>query len=249
MRNARFFKYVKSLGIFNGVKLFFQIRRANIGGIIKFKLPGMKYPTFMRRESSDFSVFEEIFIDNQYHFLNMSEAKVIIDAGANIGLSSLFLAKRYPNASIICVEPEIENYSLLLKNTKEYPNIICINKALWSTQAPLKIKNLSTDSWGFEIIETKNKIGAIEAITISEILNQYNFQKIDILKIDIEGSEKEVFESGKLWIDLVECIIVEIHENMRPGSYNAVMSLISENKYYSQSLGNLYVFKRCRQKE
>lgn len=242
MFKKRIFKYIQSFGVINGIALFFKIRRSRKHGIIQFNIPGLTYPVYLRRDSSDFDVFEEVFIDAHYQNVLNKNLTFIIDAGANIGLTSLYLLKNYPKATIVCIEPESDNYQILLKNTKNYKNIFTIKKALWSNSAFLKIKNLNTHNWAFEVMETADIADAIEAITIDEILKNYGLPRIDLLKIDIEGSEKKVFEINNLWVNQVKYAIVEIHENMCAGAYDAVMNLMNHHKFSYIKNQSLYFF-------
>ncbi|MDB5145720.1 MAG: FkbM family methyltransferase [Mucilaginibacter sp.] len=233
----KIFKYIQSFGFISGIRLFFKIRRSRETELICFDIPGLQHPVFLRRNSSDFGVFEEVFIDKQYKTLIDKNASYIVDAGANIGLASLFFLKYYPHAIIICIEAEADNHSILLKNTIYYKNVICLHRALWNNLSNLKIKNLKADSWAFETEETMEENEAILAVTMNDILLTYDLPHIDILKIDIEGSEKEVFEANTLWIEKVKYLLVEIHEDMRKGAYLSVMT--SMEKY-------CFKYNRCQ---
>lgn len=57
----------------------------------------------------------------------------------------------------------------------------------------------------------------MKAMTLGKIIADYQLNKIDILKIDIEGAEKEVFEDASSWIGKVEALIIELHEDMKSG--------------------------------
>ena len=57
----------------------------------------------------------------------------------------------------------------------------------------------------------------VTAMTVDKVMLDYGLEKIDILKIDIEGAEREVFRDPTLWIDKVDALIVELHERMKPG--------------------------------
>ena len=242
MFRKRIFKYIARFGITDGIRLFFRVRRSKSTGIIQFKIPGLEHPVFIRRESSDFAVFEEIFIDGHYEGLLGKNADTIIDAGANIGLTTLYFLKYYPNAVIVCVEPEPENYAMLLMNTRSYKNVTCLNKGLWSNTARLRIRDLRTDSWAFEVMETTNENDSFPAVTISDILAERHLPTVDILKIDIEGSEREVFDTGAQWIDQVKYVMVEIHEDMRKGAHQSVMNLMTQYGFSHTANGPLFLF-------
>ena len=71
-----------------------------------------EYPLYIRNKTSDVEIYREILDRHVYDFSVKDEPKYIIDAGANIGMASIFFAKKYRNAKIIAIEPEVENFKL-----------------------------------------------------------------------------------------------------------------------------------------
>jgi FkbM family methyltransferase len=223
--NKRIFQYVARFGLLPGLKLFFRVRASWSNGTISFNIPKLEHKVFLRRRSSDFLVFEEVFIDEVYQLPSGTEAKYIIDAGANIGLAALYFQRSFPGAKIISIEPVTENFHLLMLNTSGYHNITCYQNGLWDKKSNLKITNTTEGDWAFMVEETDAE-GDISAISINDILIENPTCKIDILKMDIEGSEKEVFETNTEWISRTEKIIVEVHENKRKGATDSVLSAL-----------------------
>ena len=82
---------------------------------------GLNHPLWLRLRTTDVSVFEEIIVNSEYHFEYAGEPRTIVDAGANIGLTSVFFANRFPQARIFAIEPEAQNFEMLKKNTGAYP--------------------------------------------------------------------------------------------------------------------------------
>jgi FkbM family methyltransferase len=200
---------------------------------------------FLRRHFSDFIVFEEIFIDKIYKFnFKVSDSPIIIDAGANVSYTALFFLKMFPKAKIFCIEPNIENSRLLKQNLNGYRNITLINKGLWNTNVHLKFESMEASSWAFQVIECNENESQCEAISINQIIEEYKLDKIDILKMDIEGSEKEVFENNNNWINITHQIIIEIHENMHKGAEDAVFSLTNSHDFEYKFLNSNYFFTK-----
>jgi FkbM family methyltransferase len=75
----------------------------------------------------------------------------IIDAGANIGLASVYFASRFPNARILAIEPERKNFEILVKNVERYPNVQPILGALWGERAEVEVVDRGLGNWGFMI--------------------------------------------------------------------------------------------------
>ena len=149
----------------------------------------------------------------------------IVDAGANIGLASVYFASRFPNARIVALEVEQSNFELLKRNTKPYPNITCLQKALWSGQKQLSIVNPTDEPWAFRVSEAVSGNAALSVMSfaVTDVIKEFDHQQIDLLKIDIEGAEKEIFQNGMdHWIDRVGMIAVELHDRIVPGCKKAL---------------------------
>lgn len=177
---------------------------------------------YLRPDQSDPFIFEQIFCEQQYNYNQPNEASIkwIIDAGANIGLAAIYFSKKYPNAKIISLEPDSENFKLLKKNTLNYPNVICLNVALWHKEEDLAIANIEEKSAGY-IMEslTSKSSHTIKSKTIIGIMKEYKIDTISILKIDIEGSEKELFQfNSHEWIPHCNTIITELHDWLKEGT-------------------------------
>ena len=109
----------------------------------------------MKPNSIDNCSFEEIFLDEEYEFNFPNFGKkeiVVIDAGANIGFGSVFFANRFKVSKLIAIEPEINNFNWLTKNTSKYSEITTIKGGLWNTDTFLLIKD---NGWGTRFLWLK----------------------------------------------------------------------------------------------
>jgi len=183
-----------------------------------------KHSFELRIPSSDADTYRQIFLNQEYDFDVKTQPKAIVDAGANIGLASIYFANRYPDAKIIAIEPELSNFELLRKNVAPYPNVIPVHAALWDKNEEINLVDPGLGNWGF-MTEKENADGGsagqmchkVAAMTVEAVMSRFDLAWIDILKIDIEGAEKEVFLDPSAWIDKVGAIIIELHERMKPG--------------------------------
>ena len=114
-------------------------------------------------------VFQQVFCDKETDFeLSLSEPHFIIDAGANIGLSSIIFAARWPSAQVVALEVDADNFKALLRNVKTYPRIRPIRKALWGSDGFVKIVNPTAEPWAFQVVAANmGEAGAIEAISLN----------------------------------------------------------------------------------
>jgi FkbM family methyltransferase len=224
-------KCLHKFGIIPVLNIIFSKLIASKKNLIEISLPELRYPIKLRANTSDLKVLEQIFFDEDYNFPIDFEPKLIIDGGAYVGYSSVFFANRFPEAKIIAVEPEPSNFKLLKENTRNYKNIEVINSGIWNKLAYLRIKDIPLWHSGFMVEEvTDGEEFSFKAITIGEISKRSGYKEIDILKLDIEGSEKEVFSSNyEDWLSKVKIIFIELHDRMKPGCSEALFSTV--NKY------------------
>jgi FkbM family methyltransferase len=226
-RRRSYFKDIKlSLKVAGVTGFFYAIKGTIMNSEVTLNMnrEDIKFPVSLRVPSSDIPTYEQVFINQDYDFLVETPPKVIVDAGANIGLASVYFANKYPRAMIIAIEPGKDNFELLKRNVEPYRNIIPIHSALWNTNETLQLVDPGLGYWGFmteEINlseETSGKFShTVKAMTLDKIIADHQLNKIDILKIDIEGAEKEVFEDASSWIGKVEALIIELHEDMKSG--------------------------------
>jgi FkbM family methyltransferase len=214
-----------------GVRFYFKKRNSK-DQLISLNILDYPNPIFLRNGTSDISVFNHVIRDREYD-LDYGKVSTIIDCGANIGLTSVFLYNKYPNAKIIAVEPESSNFELLKNNTAHYKNIECVKKGIWHSSVHLEVLDNGHGKWGFTTKEVGSKTEtSLDAISIDSIMDQYGLKVIDLLKIDIEGSEKELFEKNyDKWLPKVKVLVIELHDHMRPGCAENFFRAISKYKF------------------
>ena len=171
--------------------------------------------------------------------------KYIVDCGAHIGLSAVLFANRYPNAKIFAIEPEPSNFDMLLKNTKPYPNVICLQKAIWNKKTVLEIKDVGLGNWGYMTNEVSDsELNNVESISIPELMKEYNLDSIDICKINVEGAEKELFEENyKEWLSKTKAIIIELHDHMKAGCSHIFLFSMLNYKFEFSIKGSYVIVK------
>jgi FkbM family methyltransferase len=237
---SRAIKYIRKFG-FGGLPLAMKINSGK-PGIVCSNLKNFLHPIFLRNASTDINVFSQVIYDKEYELNYRLNPSVIVDCGANIGLASIYFKNRFPKAKIIAIEPERSNFEILKKNTERYSNIYCINCGIWPHSTNLKISNRNCDNWGFRVEETESKEeNSIEAISIDDIMKRFQLDHIDILKIDIEGSEQKVFESNvDKWLPFVKVIVIELHDgivkNCAKTFYKALEKYDYETKIRRESI-------------
>ncbi|GAA4406025.1 hypothetical protein GCM10023187_25020 [Nibrella viscosa] len=226
-------KYMKRFGLVNGLKILSQNLFLR-SGISIITVPKLVSPIFLRRSKTDIEVFNQIFVELSYDYPLSFEPEFIVDCGANIGLSALFFKSKYPKAQIVAIEPEATNFNLLIKNVSSYSEIFCIRAGIWNTNTVLKVEDENSfGNWGFNCRPVNEKsLNTVNAITINQIMSQYNKSEIDVLKIDIEGSELELFsDKYEKWLPNTKVIMIETHDFIRKGCSKSFFSAISKYNF------------------
>lgn len=179
--------------------------------------------------------FKEIFLDEIYRFAAPGDSPVIVDCGANIGISMLYFKKIYPKAIITGFEADKSIFKFLEKNLHlncSNENINIINKAVWINNEGVCFASDGAD--GGSIKTTGEKVESIRLRTVLEGL-----EKVDMLKIDIEGAEAAVLEDCQDSLSGVENIFVEYHSfKNNEQSLSTILKIFEKNgfRYFIETL-------------
>jgi FkbM family methyltransferase len=200
----RVLRWGKRIGLINAIAFEFQ---QSLGRpLVSFTHRGLNRKIYLRSSSSDVSILEHVFIEDEFD-IELKSPKFIIDGGANCGLAALYLACRYPNAQILAVEPSAENCELCFLNTAGL-NVEVSKSAIWSSSTTLKIENPRDEPWAFQCVEAdEGDEGSFWAEDMQSLLSG---KHCDLLKLDIEGAELELFKNPS-WLKDVSVIVVEVH--------------------------------------
>lgn len=243
IKTYRAFRLALKLGIKNLIRVMLAYIFNKPAALI---IKNIKCPIKVRPWTSDLFAFEQVFSHDEYEFSFDITPKLIIDGGANVGFTSIFFANKFKDAHIIAVEPESSNVAMLKENVLPYPNVEVIQSAIWNEITCLKVKDIGLGEWGFivESVSCDHK-DAFKAITIQKLLDDSGYKSIDILKLDIEGSEKEVFSKNYAsWLGNVAVLIVEVHDRMNPGSSDSLINAVNCYNFDVRQHGENIVLRR-----
>ena len=188
------------------------------------------------RDMIDVEVMREIFEFNDYGFEKLIRGDeltrhyqqlvasgitpLIVDCGANSGMASAYFSVSYPEALIIAVEPEPENFALArLNNPSEQVRFVLAGAG--HSDGRGRIVDPMRGHWAYRIDDQAN--GPVEIVSINRLLAEQCDAKIQpfIIKIDIEGSENALFLKNTEWVDLFPVLVIELHDWMLPGTANS----------------------------
>lgn len=192
----------------------------------------MRYPVrsevFLREVGSDIHTFTEVFKEQVYRDLlsHVKECRTVIDLGANIGLASLYFTAHYPHCKLLAVEPHPGTYQMLRMNLKDLiseARCQTLNAAVWGKEIML-VGESSDEPEHYSVFAMHEATSAssdeLQTIGLSMpgIIAESGFDTIDILKVDIEGAEVELFKGDVSWLSRVRSIAIEFHANSREAS-------------------------------
>jgi len=178
------------------------------------------YTVLFDNFNSFFAMFSEIFIHGVYETKISEKTPTIVDCGANIGLSVLYFKKVFPHSKVLAFEPDPRTFRLLEKNIKnnQLVDVQLFNKAVGEKKEKLTLYSFNDFEGGpgntidAKYISFKNKKEfEVEVLPISSL----NLEKIDILKIDVEGAESFIFKDlvKNNLLEKVKVLHLEYHYN------------------------------------
>lgn len=235
---------VLSSFVFEGSSQRFVFRHGSVGdrGVVK--------QVFKNREYQMSDIRHAEALDRFYSTLSKHERPLIVDAGANIGASAVYFRSQYPGAFVFAIEPEEENCKLFERNLSALQDWRLFRGAFGSGVGKLFLNKIS-DLGNQVRPQGEIEVDVIDCATIVHEMKKLNASPF-ILKIDIEGSEEDVFSGDSSWLDQFPCVIIELHDWMLPfsGSSRNFQRAIARLDFDLIQRGeNLFCFNRRILKE
>jgi len=247
------------MSVFEGLRWYYDLCGIRgVGAAASFRLVkrprelavvprGTDHTVHLRLGTSDFCAYKDVLVCREKDYdpgIANFTPRVIVDAGAHIGMASIAFAWLYPRATIIAVEPEPSNFAALLRNVAPYKGIIPVEAALWKEDGEVGLGASQVHpKGGFQIIERGQT--RVRAVTMRTLMRELGIHFIDLLKLDIEGAEKEVFEACD-WIESVRTIALELHDRVKPGCRAAVKAAAKSFRF--EDRGNVtFCFGKMQQ--
>ena len=227
---------------------WFGAAKVLLGHLLKFKVISVGLKDFkttikFRPYTGDFATIRQVIWAEEYNLDLPNDPEYIIDLGANIGISSLALSHKFSKAKIIALEPDTKNFGLLNYNTRQFKDIIKLNNAIWIKNELVSLENPKeqTNSFIFKKTDKAGNTNTVQAITISSLMEKYNIKKINLLKVDIEAVEKELFLQGdNQWLNKVDFISIEFHD---PKVEKAISELLKSMNFIESKKGEKRLYR------
>jgi len=180
-----------------------------------------------RYPHSDCGTLRQVFVDGEYDpvvsiFVSNGlpgKGLKVIDAGANVGYTSAFLFANFPDSEIVCVEPDSANSRLLRANLKTYVEngrLTVLEMGLMNEDdMNLSVNRDFRDGKDHAIaVEASDSETGLKSISIQRIMQDRSWDRLDILKMDIEGAERFVFgkDADVSFLENAVVVAIEIHD-------------------------------------
>lgn len=228
---------VPAVGIFT----FAKFKLSGKGKLIKTEIDGDT--VLVRSRSADLNTavnnlrFEYQFIDS----LSLGSLQgQIVDAGAYIGTSALAFRKKLPDLTISCIEPSEQNLSLLKENLSNLDNLHILEGVLGPKSGIAPLFARKTGEIGNSVVSKRpdSETGEtakyfVESFSLQDILDKNG--PIAILKMDIEGGERAIFENNKRLLATIPIIICELHERIAPGVTESMYRFLTKHHSTQQN--------------
>lgn len=181
----------------------------------------------------------QIFGTDLYGFESETDEPVIVDCGAHMGLASLYFAKIFPKGTIYAFEADPNIARMLKKNvqTLGLKQVKIIAKAVWIHNEGVQF-NITGDDSGYVCLNQNTSSRRIPSFRLRDFLQ---INKVDLLKIDIEGSEYDVIKDCDEYLSKAKHMIIEVHKFYQNGVLLGDILRILEKNGFNYSVGDLHV--------
>jgi FkbM family methyltransferase len=218
-------------------------------GQYELKTRNAKFPLFCRSQSSDLSVFSQVFVHREYRCLDdLTNVGVVIDCGANVGYSSAYFLSKFPGSTVIAIEPDPGNFGALEKNLAPYGDRVrALRSGVWPYTTGLVMSEAAFRDgreWARQVRPAlPGEVAQMEAVDLRSVIDGCDGKRISILKVDIEGAEYEIFKSPgwRGWIDRVDRLVIEVHSE---DAYRVTMAALEEAGFEISRSDELIVGRR-----
>jgi FkbM family methyltransferase len=190
---------------------------------IRFKRGG---PVWFRNGTTDYATLVSCFLSGYHRPARpLGPAPVILDVGANVGYTMLDFRYHHPRARVIGVELDARNFALARRNV-EGLGMELVHAAVFHRDGEVAYD----PGAAFDAFRARDGAGAdpaaarVPALTIATLLERLGVVRVDYVKLDIEGAERELFLDGDTgWLDRVDQLSVELHGTLEPGALIALL--------------------------
>ena len=189
-------------------------------------------------------------------YLPIEKNDVVVDIGANIGVFTVYAASRTQN-TVYAVEPSSDNFQALKQNIRSngLKNVIPLRFAVSDKSGEELFFDLGASQHHRlkkVIRDATEKYVAVPSITLQDLMDSYQIEQIDFLKLDCEGAEEAICQStSNTYLSRVQKIAMEFHDHLTQSNHNELQKLLEKAGFSTRVywdgksvLGFIYAWRR-----
>lgn len=240
------FEHAHRLGWRRAIQVI-RLKRMGGGGVRTIEAPWLGGRVFVRPGTADMATIDQFLIGPYMPATTGDAPLTVVDCGANIGLAARFLKQAYPQATVVAIEPDEENHRMLQRNLEGLAGCHAVQAAVWPVDGRVSLERDGLRHSAFRTREASGADGTIEALSIPTIMERFGMQRIGLLKVDIEGAEKELFGAPDLsWLHRVDRVAVELHDLFKPGCGDAFFKAMARDNWTYRFYGEVVFCERMQ---
>jgi FkbM family methyltransferase len=195
------------------------------GGRLRVTLTkGGRRFTLLLRSPADLATVGEVLVDDLYEVPGVDDARVIVDLGSHIGTSIVFFRQRHPNAEIHGFEPDPRSFEALQANVGALEGVSVDPRAVAAGPGEARLRS-SPNSLASSLVAGDGEPVPVRTVGLDGIIDELGLDRIDLLKIDVEGAEYEVLANAAR-LGIVRAIAGELHPQLVPVAPDAFFALL-----------------------
>lgn len=219
---------------------------ANRSGLLHAVLPEYGMPLYLRAGSADVAALRRVVLQRHPAWLPEAAPRRILDIGAHAGYVAAQLALRYPDAEILCVEPDADTRHVLTLNTLPLGNVKRSGLAAWHSPARLGAEGRDEQGWGPRLTDRLPPAAlTIAAQTVPALLNEAGMADADMVLCDTGGAEAAIFaDPNAAWLAQVDFAAITAREDIVPGTEAVLAAAFPTTLFDSAQHGAVTLFRR-----
>ncbi len=232
-------------GLCNALRMVLFVGSTNFRRTISLRESDGSRFSFTFRGRTDQGVLSHLYKDGVRIVDSKSQPiRTILDCGANIGVETLRFRLHHPQAEIIAVEADPDNFALLAANCRDFARITALHGAVWSKDTQLYVHRSPDGNPESSAVGEAVSERTVPAYAIESLQALRGWPEIDILKLDIEGAEFELFSRNTNWIEKVNCLIFEVPDSDKPGTLQLIFEKLKGQQWNGMAIGENLVLLR-----
>jgi FkbM family methyltransferase len=232
-------------GLCNALRMVLFVGSTNFNRTISLRDSDGSPFSFTFRGRTDQGVLSHLYKDGVRIVDSKSQPiRTILDCGANIGVETLRFRLHHPQAEIIAVEADPDNFALLEANCRDSARISAIHGAVWSKDTELYLHRSMDGNPECSSVGEAGGGPAVKGYSIDRLRMLRGWSQIDILKLDIEGAEHELFSGSVDWLQRVSCLVFEVPDSDKPGTLQLIFERLGGEQWNGMAIGENLVLLR-----